>query len=170
MIIMNEEPLQTKEERQDFEMERRTSVSSVSTIETIISEIDDILEIALKRKRQKPPRRNAMVLSGSSASNEYYVLRQSLAVPDNSQFHRRDDINNTSCNCVLSKLSSGLKNVLGLFPHIQKVQEKAPIRLLRSQKENEDEEELKRYTRLMLRTAMLERDLSNIRISVDSNC
>ena len=65
--------------------EEAERITSARSIDKVISDIEDLLDKAQERKCkiEKPARRNAMGMSGSKTSNEYYVLRQSLALPDN---------------------------------------------------------------------------------------
>ena len=137
------------------------SRSSTRSIEKVISDIEDLIEKAQERKKkhEKPTRRNAMAVSGSKTSNEYYVLRQSLA----SKSYANCEDNKSKLHKLRSKVSSQLEQPFQLLS-VKTLQDKMSSTFLSNREQMEDEdEELRRYASFMFKTSMEERDRSNLR-------
>ena len=151
------------------EAERITSARST---DKVISDIEDLLDKAQERKCkiEKPARRNAMGMSGSKTSNEYYVLRQSLALPDNASkaAHHASHEGKGKIHQLRSKVSSHFEQPLQLLS-VRALQDKMSSTFPsshRERKNKEEDEELRNYTRMMFKTAMEERERSNLRKGV----
>ena len=148
--------------------EESKSRSSARSIEKVISDIEDLIEKAQERsstgKKQKKPttRRNAMAMSGSKTSNEYYVLRQSLASKSHANYSYED--NKSKLHKLRSKVSSHLEQPFQLLS-VKTLQDKmsSTFPSNREKMEDDEDEELRRYASLMFKTSMEERDRSNLR-------
>ena len=151
--------------------EEAERITSARSIDKVISDIEDLLDKAQERKCkiEKPARRNAMGMSGSKTSNEYYVLRQSLALPDNASkaAHHASHEGKGKIHQLRSKASSHFEQPLQLLS-VRTLQDKMSSTFPsshreRKNKEDDEDAELRNYTRVMFKTAMEERERSNLR-------
>jgi hypothetical protein len=144
--------------------ENRSSVRSIK----VISDIEDIVEKAQEHtgKKNKPTRRNAMVISGSRTSNEYYVLRQSLALRHAAfKSHVNNEDNKSKLRELSSKVSSHLEQQIQMLS-VKTLKDKISSTFpLNREKMEDDDEELRRYASSLFKTSVEEIDRSNLKRS-----